>query len=443
MTELKIEYLSPGEIKPRHRGWRTHKPELHRTLEHSIRTNGVVEPVLIDSESRVVCGSAVVEAATRLGLNRIPVLRVEHLSDAQLRAYALSSAKMAEMSGFDEDILALELQDLKALLEGLDFTNLGFATGELDRILGLTDMELDARIDDVPAARPDYMVSKVSDLWLIGEHRLFNGDALETSSYAKLMDGELAELILSDLPYNLRADTISGNGKFKHGDFVQAAGELSRAEFTRFLTRAMRHMRANSEPGSIHMLFMGWQYLLELLRAGSIVYDELKAIVTWVKKQGGQGAFYRSQTEFVGVFKHGTERHRNNIMMGKYGRNRTTAWFYDGMNTPSAERDELLALHPTVKPVELLADAILDCSTKGSIVLDPFAGSGSIIIAAEKVKRRAFAMELDPIYVDVSLRRIANTLGIDAIRASDGAKFSELDEAASAQVKTQAEENVS
>lgn len=241
MTELKIEYLSPGEIKPRHRGWRTHKPELYRTLDHSIRTNGLVEPVLVDSENRVMCGSAVVEAAARLGLNRIPVLRVEHLSDAQLRAYAVSAAKMAEMSGFDEDILALELQDVEALLGGLDFTNLGFATGELDRILGLTDMELDARIDEVPAARPDYVVSKVGNLWLAEDHRLYNGNALEAPSYPPLMDGELAELILSDLPYNLRADTISGNGKFKHGDFVQAAGELSRAEFTRFLTRAMRH----------------------------------------------------------------------------------------------------------------------------------------------------------------------------------------------------------
>lgn len=299
MTELKIDYLSPCEIKPRRRSWRTYKPALPRTLDRSIQTNGVLQPVLVDSENTAVCGWAVVEAALRLGLNRIPVIRVEHLNDAQLRAYGLTMAKVAEMSGFDEEMLALELHDLSELIEGIDFTDLGFETGELDRILGLTNLEMDATIDDVPVTKPECIVSKVGDLWRIGEHRLFNGDALDASSYATLMDGELAQLVLSDLPYNLSADTISGNGKFKHENFVQAAGELSRAEFTRFLTKSTRLMCANSEPGSIHKLFMGWQYLHELLRAGAIGYDELKAIVTWVKSQGGQGALYRSQTEFI------------------------------------------------------------------------------------------------------------------------------------------------
>ena len=434
MSNLTLTYRAPTQIKPRLRQWRPHTPQQIELVEKSLSEHGCVEPVLIDSQDRVVCGQAVVIAAQNIGLNSIPVICVDHLSDDQLRAYAIKANRIADHAGYDDVLLALELNEISEMLGGdLNFSDFGFEPAELDRILGLTDIERDEQLDQVPDILPEQAVSKPGDLWLIGEHRLYCGDALNNDSYVMLLAGQLAQLILSDLPYNLAADTISGNGKFKHRDFLQAAGELSPLQFTRFLTMALRLMREHSVNGSLHMLFMGRQFLLELLRAGKIVYDDLKDIVTWVKRSGGQGGLYRSQTEFVAIFKSGKEKHINNIMLGKYGRNRTNAWIYDGMNTPSAERDELLALHPTCKPVEMLADAILDASTKGSIVLDPFAGSGSIILAAHKVQRRAYAMELDPLYVDVSLRRVYNTLGIDAVRASDGASFTELDAQARAQ----------
>ena len=217
-----------------------------------------------------------------------------------------------------------------------------------------------------------------------------------------------------------------------------AHGEMSPGEFTRFLTTVMRHMALHSMDGSLHALFMSYHYLLELLRAGSIVYGRPKAICTWVKKQGGQGGLFRSQTEFIAYFKNGTAPFLNNVQLGRHGRNRTNAWFCDGMNTPSAERDELLAEHPTPKPVELLKDAILDVTQIGDIVLDPFAGIGSIILAAHACERRAFAMEIEPGYVDVSLRRVRKSLVSEPVRESDGMTFTELENLGRSSVQARA-----
>lgn len=431
MPDVTVTYLSTDQILPRERKLRVHPTRQIELIAQSLKDYGCVEPVLIDSKNRIVCGEAVVEAARLIGLNRIPAIRADHLSDTQLRAYALAANKLAELAGYDEELLGLELAEISERLGEPDLTSLGFEPAELDRLLGLTQFELDAEADTVPDIDPDNAICRLGDLWLLGNHRLYCGDALEPNSYNSLMAGEQAQLILSDVPYNLSADAISGNGKFKHRDFVQAAGELSANEFTRFLTKSMRCMREHSVDGSLHMLFMSWHFLPQLLRAGTIVFDELKNIITWVKKQGGQGSFYRSQTEFIAVFKNGTAKHVNNIQLGKFGRNRTNAWFYDGMNTPGKGRDALLALHPTVKPIDLLCEAILDCSEKGQIVLDPFAGTGSTIIAAEKVGRRGYAMELDPLYVDVTLRRFWLSTGIMPIRQCDGSTFEEAEQTTS------------
>lgn len=330
MEQITLDYLAPGQIKPRLRRYRHHSPRQMALLEASLKERGCIEPVLVDSENRIVCGEAVVAAALSIGLNRIPVVRAVDLTDAELRAYALAANKLAELGGYDEELLALELVDVAALLGDYDLTNLGFEAADIDRLFGLTNVEQDALADETPPRDPARAIAQLGDLWLLDKHRLLCGDALLPESYAALMQGELAQLILSDVPYNLSAATISGSGKVQHEDFVQAAGEMSGPEFTLFLTRAMRCMRDVSAAGSLHMIFMSWHYLLEMLRAGAIVYDELKAICTWVKKQGGQGAFYRSQTEFVAIFKHGRAKHINNIQLGRFGRNRTNAWHYAG-----------------------------------------------------------------------------------------------------------------
>ena len=423
-----IENIAPATIRPRERAWRTHPPMQLDLMCASLRERGIVQPPLIDSSNTVVCGALVVQAAVLIGLNTIPVLRVDKLSDEELRLYAIAANRLADLAGYDELLLGEELRELERLLDAPDFTSLGFEAAELDRILKLTASDLGLHDDDADATlEPGPAVSSLNDVWDCESHVLMCGDALNPASYSALMDDELSRFTLSDVPYNLPADAISSNGKFKHEDFVMGSGEMTPVQFTRFLTTAMRNISQVSMDGSLHAFFMSYHFLLELLRAGNVVFGRPKAICTWVKRQGGQGSLFRSQTEFIGYFKLGTAKHVNSVMMGKYGRNRTTAWMFDGMNTPSTERDELLEIHPTCKPVDMLQEAILDVSHRSDIVLDPFAGSGSIILAAARAERRARCMELDPRYVDAALRRVSKTLQLDPIRRRDGAHFSELE----------------
>jgi len=424
VPEHSIEYLPPSAILSREREWRTHPPEQLKALRASIQERGVVEPPLIDSMNRIVCGGLTVEAARAERLNSIPVLRIEHMTDDELRLYAIGAARIAAMSGYDETVLADEFRELGKLLGDLDLAAIGMAQAEFDRILALTSrLETD---DTFEEGDPVIPVSRIGDAWLVADSKLFHGDSLEQSSFERLMGEDRASFILSDVPYNLSADQISGNGKHQHGNFVQGAGEFTPPEFTRFLTRAMRLMQEFSTDGSLHAFFMSYHFLLELMRAGNVVFGRPKAMCTWVKRQGGMGSLFRSQTEFIVYYKNGKAPHTNNIMLGKHGRNRSSAWFYDGMNSFSDERDELLALHATPKPVPLLQDAILDVTRHGEIVLDPFAGSGSIILAAEAAGRRARAIELDGRYVDGSIRRVQRVLGAAAIRENDGASFDDL-----------------
>lgn len=424
---LKLEYISPKSIRPRERAWRTHPREQIELLRRSVRRFDVVEAVLVDSQDRVVCGSAIVEAAIAEGLETIPVARVDHLTDDELRAYAIAANRLADLAGYDEALLAEELQEIASLLEEPDLSVLGFEQGELDRLLGLTELADDGEADEVPNVMAERPIAARGDLWQIGPHRLLCGDALDPASYDLLMAGEKAQLILTDPPYNLPTRAFSGGGRIKHRDFVQGFGEMTSAEFTRFLTEAMRQGQRHLCDGALALYFIDGRHMLEMLRAGSIAFGHALNIITWVKPQGGMGSLWRSQTEFVVCFKNGQAPHQNNVKLGKHGRNRTNAWFYQGMGTPSAEREQLLAMHPTCKPTSLLADAILDVTAQNAIVLDGFAGSGSIIVAAHRVDRRAYALELDPLYVDVALRRVRKTLGIDPIRARDGARLSELD----------------
>lgn len=426
---LSLDTLPPQAVTPRQREWQTHPPEQIDFVCKTIERHGLPQPVLIDSQNRVVCGWMWVLGARRLRLNTIPVVRVNHLTDDELRLYAVAANRIADRSGYDDGLLADELQELQKLLDLPDFSHLGFEPAELDRLLGLTQLDLGIDIDEVPEPEAGTSISQSGDRWIIGEHRLVRGDAMNGVSHDALLAGEQVRFTLSDPPYNLPAKAISGGGQFKHENFLQGAGEFSPAEFTRFLTMAMRHIHARSLEGSLHAFFMGYQFLLELLRAGNIVFGRPKALCTWVKSNGGQGALFRARTEHVAYFKKGTAPHLNHIMLGAYGRNRTTAWEYDGMNTFSPERAELLAGAPTPKPVEMLRDAILDVTDQGDIVYDPFAGSGSVILAAHAAQRRAFVMELDGRYADVALRRVRKALEIEPYRESDGASFSDLEDA--------------
>jgi DNA modification methylase len=235
-------------------------------------------------------------------------------------------------------------------------------------------------------------------------------------------------MVFIDPPYNVRIDgNVSGLGQIKHKEFAMASGELSEAKFTTLLNTAFRNLIAHSVDGSIHFVCMDWRHCFELLSAARDVYAELKNLCVWNKDNGGMGSFYRSKHELVFVFKNGTGLHINNVELGRYGRNRTNVWDYPGVNSLHQGRLEELAMHPTVKPVALVADAILDCSKRRGIVLDSFGGSGTTLIAAEKVGRRGYVMELDPAYVDVTIKRFQKVCGIDAIHASTGRTFSAIE----------------
>jgi DNA modification methylase len=306
----------------------------------------------------------------------------------------------------------------------LDLEITGFEAAEIDGLLGdLVDPELDPA-DEVPAPNKK-AVSKSGDLWQLGPHRLLCGDAQSAADVRRLMGNALAAMVITDPPYNLPIKKIQGRGRIKHGNFAQGSGEMSSAEFGRFLRVVLALAAKHSANGSIHFVFMDWRHMGELLAAGSAIYSELKTLIAWVKTTPAQGSFYRSQHELVFVFKNGDATHVNNVQLGRHGRNRSNVWTYPGMNTFRAGRLDDLAMHPTVKPVALVADAMRDCSRRGDIVLDPFMGSGTTIMAAERVGRRAYGLEMDPLYVDVAVRRWQAYTRRDAVLTGTGETFDE------------------
>ena len=280
------------------------------------------------------------------------------------------------------------------------------------------------RVVEIDRSKP--AVSRIGDLWLLGKHRMYCGNALEAASYEVLLGGEKAQMAIVDSPYNVK---IGGHcvGKGKHREFVMASGEMTRTEFAEFLTTAFGHLIANSFDGSMHFLFMDWRHIAEMVLATS-QYTEQKNLVVWDKLTAGMGTCYRSQHELVWVMKNGTAKHVNNFDLGERGRHRSNVWKAQGMSGASAGRAELLALHPTVKPLGLIMDALLDCSKKGGLVLDCFAGSGTILLAAEQTGRRAAAMELDPLYVDAAIRRWQFDTGQQAVFAHTGLTFAQIEE---------------
>jgi DNA modification methylase len=282
----------------------------------------------------------------------------------------------------------------------------GYATAEIDNLIdGLDPEEPDDPADDVDFAQAPRRCRR-GDVWQLDRHRLACGDSLDPQVVARLMDGAKARMVFSDPPYNVKIDGHVGNsGKTQHREFAMASGEMSEAEFTAFLNTAFRNMAEVSIDGAIHFLCMDWRHLREMEVAGREVYSELKNLIVWVKDNGGMGTFYRSRHELIFAFKVGTAAHINTFGLGEGGRYRTNVWQYKGVNTMRKGRMEELSLHPTVKPVQMIADAIRDVSGRGEIVLDLFGGSGSTLIAAEKTGRRGYLCELDPIYCDRILAR--------------------------------------
>ena len=427
-SELSITYLPVTAVSPNPSNARTHSKRQIRQIADSIRALGFTNPVLLDKANVVIAGHGRVAAAKLLSMSELPTIQLDELSPEQIRAYAIADNRLAEKAGWDKSILAIELQNLTMNCGDLDVTITGFEVPEIDLILAETGDKPDPD-DNFEVAAPSETVSQPGDLWRLGRHRIICGSAVGPDSFSTLLGKKRAAVVFVDPPYNVAIDgNVSGNGSVRHREFKMASGEMTEPEFLSFLTSSLGLLAQFSISGSVHYVCMDWRHMSELLNAGRHAYDTLLNVCVWVKNNGGMGSFYRSRHELVFVFRSSKTQHRNNVQLGRFGRNRTNVWSYPGINSLSkvSEEGDLLALHPTVKPVALIADALLDCSARGDIVLDAFLGSGSTLIAAERTGRRCYGIELDPIYVDLSVKRWQRYTGDHAVHSVSDIRFDDL-----------------
>lgn len=427
--DLQVENVPVASLKPAARNARRHSKAQVQQIAASFDAFGVVNPIIVDELNTILAGHGRLEAAKASGILTLPVVRVTGLTDGQKRAYRIADNRIAEKAEWDFAILAEELKALSDPDFAIDITVTGFETGEIDFMIG-EHMNAPGQdeADLQPAIDPDRpIVSKPGDIWKLGGHRLMCGDVRKLEDLERLLEGNAADMVVTDPPYNCKIDRFAcGLGAVTHAEFAMASGEMSPTEYRAFLAQTTSNFVEATRDGSLHFIFIDWRQLYELLGAGQASYAELKTICVWNKTNGGMGSLYRSKHEFVAVFKNGDAPHINNIALGKHGRSRTTVWDYAGVNSFGKERDNLV-MHPTVKPVQMIEDAILDCSNRGDAVLDGFCGSGTTLIAADRAGRRGFGVEIEPKYVDTALRRFRAITGEEPVRLEDGLPLKALE----------------
>ena len=410
---------APADLIPYINNARTHSKKQVAQIAASITAYGFTNPVLVDESGSVIAGHGRLLAAKSLGLAEVPTIVLSGLSEAQTRALRLADNKIALNAGWDVDVLQVELEALGELEFDLELT--GFASGEIDVLTSsLRDVD-----DEVVPSTPAIPVTRPGDVWILGDHRIACGDCREPEVLAAAMGGQTADVAFLDPPYNV---VIDGNavGKGRHAEFAMASGEMTPTEFTAFLTEALGSCATASRDGAVHFVCMDHRHVAELAAAGEQVYGARLNICVWNKSNAGMGSLYRSRHELVFVYRVGTSPAFNAVELGRHGRNRTNVWDYASANSMRGSRREDLALHPTVKPVAMVADAMCDVSKKGERVLDAFLGSGTTLLAAERTGRRCHAVEYEPGYVDVAIERWSAMTGRSAILESTGASFERM-----------------
>ena len=427
-----VVYRSISILKLDPRNPRSHGKTQIRQIARSIETFGFNVPVLIDANGKVIAGHGRILACQLLGWPDVPTICLEHLTEAQARAFMIADNRLNENSEWDDRLLAEQLKELSLVDLDFDLEATGFEMGEID--LRIENLSADAVVDDDPADSTQIEdtglpVSRPGDLWELGVHRVCCGNALDSAAFRALLGKDKAAMAFIDPPYNVRIEgNVSGFGKIHHGEFAMACGEMSDEEFASFLTEAFMLLVRYSRPGSIHFVCMDWRHLVQVVEAGLDAYTEFKNLCIWAKDTAGMGSFYRSAHELVFVFKNGHARHRNNVQLGEFGRNRTNVWHYPGaVGLRTSDEGNLLAIHPTVKPVKLIADAIMDASGRGDIVLDSFLGSGTTVIAAERTGRRCYGLEIDPRYADTIVRRWQTYTGESARHLPTNRTFKQIE----------------
>lgn len=430
MTQaLRVEYINISEIKPYESNPKIHKSKQIQQIVNSISEFKFNNPILIDENNIIIAGHGRILAAKHLNMSEVPVIKLLHLSEAQKKAYRIADNKLTENGEWDYDLLKLEFTELEKLDLDFSLDITGFDVTDIDIILdnNLTDKEIkiDEKANTVPFINENEIISKPGDIWQLGKHRIICGNSLERNTYNLLLEDKKANMVFTDPPYNVKVDGhVCGLGKVKHKEFTMASGEMSEREFQEFLTTAFSLLKEFSTDGSLHYICMDWRHIKEIINAGS-VYDDLKNLCVWNKDNGGMGSLYRSKHELIFIFKNGTRPHKNNVELGSHGRYRTNVWDYPGVNSFSGNKDKL-KFHPTVKPVEMVKDAILDVTNRNHIVLDAFLGSGTTLIASEKSCRICYGIELEPLYIDTTIRRWQDLTGKSAIHLQTGKSYREL-----------------
>ncbi len=419
--ELRLENVPTGDLKALPGHARISSQKQIRKIRALISELGFLNPMLADDSKNIICGHNRLKAAQQLGMKEVPVLRVSGLTPTQLRAYRIAENRLGELGEWDDDLLAEEFEFL--LGEGFDVELTGFDMSEVDALL---TRQTGPGVEEVELPGDGPIISRIGDAWEVAGHRLICGDSRDPSVYQRLMQGERAQMVFTDPPYNVQVGgNVAGIRTNKHREFGMGSGEMTPVQFTELLRSSLGAMASACSPGAIIFACMDWRHVGEMLAAGAAVGLEHKQLIVWTKTNWGMGSFYRSQHELIFVFKVPGAEHINNFGLGMKGRCRTNVWTYAGANGFRKGRSADLADHPTVKPTAMVADAIKDCSKRRGIILDGFVGSGTSLVAAERTGRRGFGIEIDPAFVDVALRRLEEETGQEPVHES-GATFSEI-----------------
>lgn len=427
--QLTVRYERVDALKPNPQNPRRHSKSQLRKLVASIKAFGFNVPVLINKDFQLLAGHGRVEAAQIAGFKEVPTIQIHHLTADQQKAFTIADNRLTEKAEWDEELLNQQLKELSRAALDFSLEVTGFEVGEIDfRIeeAGAPKAKASAQSETIHVPTGP-AVTQSGMLWRLGSHRLYCGSALEKASYEEVMVGEKAHAVFTDPPYNVPIEGhVGGRGAIKHRSFAMGVGEMDPQAFTDFLRTSIAFVCQYSMNGSVHYVCMDWRHSEELLTAAKSAYSQQLNLCVWVKHAPMMGAFYRSQHELVYVFKNGKGPYRNNVQLGKFGRNRSNVWNYSANLLIPGEEGKLLALHATVKPAAMVADAIMDSTARGDIVLDNFLGSGTTLIAATRVDRRCCGIEIDPLYVDTAIRRWQILTRDNAIDAVTGRTFNEL-----------------
>ena len=415
-----------AQLLPSSRHAREHSEAKITALAGSIRRFRSIEPLLIEEDGTIISGVARWLACRRLGIPDVPCIVVSHLTATEIRALRIAVGAFPQWATWDKEQLRIELPEIIAELPDLSMQEIGLSVPVVDGLLAPPPPQDDPadEIPEVDENRP--AVSRPGDLWQLGQHLAFCGDALEAQSYERLLGDRAVRWVLTDPPYNVKVNGHVTKRVGQFDEFAMASGEMTDDEFRDFLSTIFGRIASVSVAGTIAFVFIDWRHARLMQEAADGVFFELKNHIVWVKDAPALGTFYRNQHEFVLAYKIADGKHVNNFGLGEHGRTRSNIWNYAGMSSFGAGRNASLALHATPKPVAMLVDAILDCSSPGDLVLDPFGGSGSTLIAAERAHRRARLIEISPTYVDTIVRRWEEFTEERAVLHESGRTFAEV-----------------